>query len=307
MPFQNMKRNPALWRLRSRTLDLGTRTLLMAIVNITPDSFSDAGQHFSTDKAIAHGLKLLDEGADLLDLGAESTRPGVFTGAEIGALSTDEEQARLLPVVEGILRQRPDAILSVDTYKAATAEAAIGAGAEIINDVSGFTWDAALASICAVGRCGIVLTHTRGVPSQWHSQPPIADADVLRVVLEGLQTSLQIARTAGVQEDAIVVDPGYGFGKRSSQNYVLLAGQAELLQLGRPLLAGVSRKSFLMGSLAQLRIDDTPSGELRETASEAAMVAAILHGASIVRVHSVRRPLQAATIADALLRAQRDC
>src|ERR1700691_2178397 len=158
----------AQWRLRSRTIELGTRTLVMGVVNITPDSFSDGGSFLKPESAIAHGLKLIDEGADILDLGAESTRPGSRAASPSAAVSADEEQARLLPVLEGILRARPDVVVSVDTYNAETARAAL---AEIVNDVSGFTWDPAIAGVCAEFGAGVVLAHTRGRPEDWRAQP----------------------------------------------------------------------------------------------------------------------------------------
>ena len=165
---ENLKRAICTWRLRTRAPELGRRTLVMGVVNITPDSFSDGGAFLDRDAAVEHGLRLLDEGADLLDLGAESTRPGSAAGTESApAVSAAAEQARLLPVLEGILRARPEAVVSVDTYKAATAQAALAAGAEIVNDISGFGWDAAMAGVCAEAGCGVVLMHTRGRPEEW--------------------------------------------------------------------------------------------------------------------------------------------
>jgi dihydropteroate synthase len=290
------------WQLRTRTLELGRRTLVMGIVNITPDSFSDGGLFLDPEAAVAHGLRLLDEGADLLDLGAESTRPGSSAVSAFGvALSTDEEQARLLPVLQGILRARPGTIVSVDTYKAATARAALQAGAEIVNDVSGFGWDAEMAAVCAEARCGVVLMHTRGRPEEWSTQLPLGPDALLDAVRAGLTASLEKAAAAGIALEAIVLDPGYGFGKRFEENFFLLARQAELLSLGRPLLAGVSRKSFLGRTLAPLHGGSDAPVEARETASVTAMTAAILHGASIVRVHAVRQAVEAARIADAVL------
>jgi dihydropteroate synthase len=204
-------------------------------------------------------------------------------------------------VLEGILRARPDAILSIDTYKAATARVAFRAGAEIINDVSGFHWDAEMASVCAEAHCGVVLMHTRGRPEEWRGQPRLGADELLATVRAGLTASLEEAATAGIQPEAIVLDPGYGFGKRFEENYALLARQEELLALGRPLLAGVSRKSFLGRTLAQLHGGNDAPIEARETASVAALVSAILHGASIVRVHAVRPAVEAASIADAVL------
>jgi len=290
------------WRLRTRTLELGRRTLVMGVVNITPDSFSDGGLFLDPDAAIAHALRLLDDGADLVDLGAESTRPGSRAG-EAGAVDADEEQARLLPVLKGVLSARPNAIVSVDTYKAATAREALMAGAEIVNDVSGFTWDARMPGVCAEFKSGVVLMHTRGRPQEWRTQPQLPANDLLESVRAGLETSLRTALSAGIAPDSIVLDPGYGFGKRFGENYALLARQADLLALGRPLLAGVSRKSFLGHTLAPLRGGKPAPANARESASIAAMVAAILNGASIVRVHDVRPALEAALIADAVLAA----
>jgi dihydropteroate synthase len=294
------------WQLRRRTLEVGRQTLVMGIVNITPDSFSDGGQYLAPDAAVEHGLRLLDEGAEILDLGAESTRPGSLAGSSADSafrpgVSTEEEQARLLPVLEGILRARPGTVISVDTYKAATARAAFESGAEIVNDVSGLGWDAEMAAACAEARCGVVLMHTRGRPEEWATQPPLRPDELLATVRAGLAASLEKAVAAGIPLECIVLDPGYGFGKRFEENFTLLARQAELLALGRPLLAGVSRKSFLGRTLAPLHGGIDVPVMAREIAGMAAMVAAILHGASIVRVHAVRQAVEAAHIADAVV------
>ncbi|HUA98906.1 MAG TPA: dihydropteroate synthase [Terracidiphilus sp.] len=291
------------WKLRTRTLELGVRTLVMGAVNITPDSFSDGGLFLASDAAVARGLQALDEGADLLDLGAESTRPGSHAGGAAPAVSAEEEQARLLPVLEGILSKLPDTVISVDTYKAATARAALNAGAEIINDVSGFTWDAELPAVCAELGAGIVLSHTRGRPEEWRTQSQLTSDALLSTVHEGLTASLAAASQAGIPPEAIVLDPGYGFGKRFGENYALLARQAELLALGRPLLAGLSRKSFLGHTLAPLFGGADAPVAAREAASLAALTASILNGASIVRVHAVRPAVEAARIADAIVAA----
>ncbi len=302
-------RSAALWRLRTRSLQLGERTLIMGVVNITPDSFSDGGLYLAPQAAVAHGIRLLDEGADLLDLGAESTRPGSRAGGsadapEAASVSAEEEQARLLPVLEGILQARPGAVVSVDTYKAATARAALEAGAEVVNDVSGFTWDKEMARVCGEFGAGVVLMHSRGRPDEWRDQPQLLPDALLQSVREGLGASLAMAGAEGIPAEAVVLDPGYGFGKRFDENYVLLARQAELLDIGRPLLAGVSRKSFLRHTLAQLGGGGAITEahfEARERASVAAMTIAILNGASIVRVHAVREAVEAARIADAVL------
>ncbi len=303
------ERNITRWQLRSRSIELGRRTLVMGIVNITPDSFSDGGAFYDPEKGVARGLQVLDEGADLLDLGAESTRPGSRAGGPAGTpqaptVSPELEQARLLPVLEGILRARPGTIVSVDTYKAATAKAALAAGAEIVNDVSGFLWDPAMAATCAEAGCGVVLMHTRGRPEEWRAQTPLAPDALLAEVREGLRTSLDAAAEATLAPECVVLDPGYGFGKGFEGNYALLARQAELLALGRPLLVGLSRKSFLGKTLAPLFGGTDAPVEKREAASVAALVAAIMQGASIVRVHAVRPAVEAARIADAVLAAR---
>jgi len=290
------------WKLKSRTLATGSRTLIMGVVNVTEDSFSDGGSYLHSDQAIAHGLQLLEEGADILDLGAESTRPGAQAGDSATAtISAQQEQDRLLPIIEGLLREHSDAILSIDTYKSATARAALNAGAEIINDVSGFTWDAEMAAVCAEAGCGIILMHTRGTPPEWASQSRHSGPELLAMVSAGLNESLRIAASTGVTPEQIALDPGYGFGKRGEENYALLARQHELLSFSRPLLAGISRKSFLSRTAASHGADRSP--ETLETASIAALVTAILQGASIVRVHSVRPAVAAAAIADAVLAA----
>jgi len=288
------------WHLRTRTLALGTRTLICGVVNITPDSFSDGGQFLTSDKAITHALQLIDEGADILDLGAESTRPNSHAGTP-NAISAEEEQSRLLPVLEGILKARPNAIISVDTYKAPTASAALAAGAEIINDVSGFLWNSTMPTICAKAQCGIILMHIRGLPDEWHTQPQLPADQLIELVRNGLTNSLNLATASGISPESIVLDPGYGFGKRFNENYALLARQSRLLELNRPILAGLSRKSFLGHTLAPLHNGQPASPSQRETTTIAAHTAAILNGASILRTHSVRPAVEAALIADAIL------
>ncbi len=295
------------WQLRTRVLALGARTRVMGIVNVTPDSFSGDGVLGGTrdwgearERAVAQGLRMLEEGATVLDVGGESTRPG--SGGE-GALSTAEEQDRVLPVLEALRRERPEAVLSIDTYRAATARAALQAGAEIVNDVSGFLWDSGMAGVCAANPCGVVLMHTRGRPNEWARLPALAAGEVVPLVESGLRARLQAALAAGVRPERIVLDPGYGFGKAYEANYELLHGQPALLALGRPLLAGASRKAFLGRTLgAVLGGGDVPA-EGREHATLAASVAAVLNGASLLRVHAVRPAVEAGAIADAVLAA----
>lgn len=303
-----MPRTISSWKLKTRTLELGRRTLVMGIVNITPDSFSDGGAHASTASAIEHALQLLDQGADLLDLGAESTRPGSRAGGKLGtstapAVDAAEEQRRLLPVIEGILKVRPAALLSIDTYKASTARLAAQCGAEIINDVSGFLWDEQMPSACAESGCGLVLMHTRGKPEEWRSLPAQSSDQLMIDVRSGLQRAVEQALAVGINRQSIVLDPGYGFGKGFDENYMLMARQPELLALELPLLIGLSRKSFLGRTLAELNGGvDLPATQ-RDAASLAAMTATILAGASIVRVHAVRPAVEAVRVIDALLSA----
>lgn len=291
------------WRLRTRTLELGRRTLVMGVVNVTPDSFCDGGSFLDAEAALARCMQCIQEGADVLDLGAESTRPGSLAGGAEPTVSADEEQARLLPVLEAIRKSLPHAVVSVDTYKAATARAALEVGAEIINDVSGFTWDPETAKVCAEFGAGVVLSHTRGRPDEWRGQPQLTPDPLMTMVREGLSASLKVAEAAGITSDRVVLDPGYGFGKRHGENYAVLSRQAELLELGRPLLAGLSRKSFLGHTLAPLFDGQDAPPTVRGNASLAAMTAAILNGASVVRVHDVRPAIEAARIADAILAA----
>lgn len=284
------------WKLRSRALELGERTRLMAIVNLTPDSFSGDGLAGDTlGRAVTAATTALDNGADIIDLGAESTRPGAIP------ISTAEEQDRLLPTLEEVLRQRPAALVSVDTYHGATARAAVRAGAEIINDVSGLEWDTSMARIIADSGCGIVLMHTRGKPSQWRTQPRLTASHVLPLVFSGLCERLTSAEAAGVDSERILVDPGFGFGKVDRENIVLLAGLARLHQLGRPLLVGLSRKGFLGHAVKHVQSDPGPPAESRRVATIAGNVAAILAGAHVLRVHEVQPAREAAAIADALL------
>jgi dihydropteroate synthase len=295
-----MERKIWTWKLGGRELELGRRTLVMGIVNATPDSFSDGGRYFSPEAAVEHALRLLDEGADLIDLGGESTRPGAQAGSADAVVSAAEEQARVLPVIVAILRERPATLISVDTYKAATARAAVEAGARIVNDVSGLAWDRQMAAVCAEAGCGLVLMHTRGRPEEWRGLERLSSDAMVQMVRQGLNASLQQAEAAGIALDSIVLDPGYGFGKNFEENFLLLARQQELLELGRPLLVGLSRKSFLGRVLAPLYAgQDAPAGR-RDPASAAAAVAAVLHGAAIVRTHEVRATAEAVRVADAV-------
>jgi len=274
---------------------LGERTLLVGVVNVTPDSFSDGGKFLSAPSAIDHALKMLEEGADILDIGGESTRPGTRP-----AVTAAEELQRVLPVIEGILKSQPQTILSIDTYKAESARAAVAAGAHIVNDVSGLLWDPAMAAACAELRCGVILMHTRGRSHEWRTLPPLQHEEVAPLVVRELKQRADAAISAGIEPAAIVLDPGFGFGKVLDENYPLLAHFDELHTLGYPLLAGVSRKAFLGRRLEQM-YGHNVAADQRGTATVAAVTAAVLVGAHLVRVHDVRTAREAAAIADAIL------
>jgi len=286
------------WQLRARTLELGLRTLLMGVLNVTPDSFSDGGRFFEPRAATEHGLALLDEGADILDIGGESTRPGARTVSGQPAVPAEEELRRVMPVIEELLRQRPQTIVSIDTYKAQVARAAVEAGAEIANDVSGLRWDTEMAPTLAALECGVVLMHMRGRPAEWRTLPPLTDP--IGLVSRELRRGAEAAVMAGIARKRVVLDPGFGFGKSFDENYPLLSHFDALQELRYPLLAGVSRKSFIGRTLASNGEDAPPQERLY--GSLAAMTAAILKGAHIVRVHDVKAAAQAAKIADAIAR-----
>ena len=277
-------------KLRSDTLVLGKRTLVMGVLNVTPDSFSDGGKFFDFSSAVDHALAMQRAGADLLDIGAESTRPGA---ADIGAA---EELRRLLPVLKG-LRKRLKIPISVDTRRAIVAEAAIAAGAQLLNDISGLAFEPQLAKVAARHRVPLILMHMRGTPATMQKKP--FARNVLRDVASGLRKSIAIARKAGVAKSQLILDPGIGFGKSFAQNYELLTGLPELAKLGYPLLVGTSRKGFLGATLA--RNGKPAPAEQRLWATAATVTASILGGAHIVRVHDLAEMAQVARTADCLL------
>jgi dihydropteroate synthase len=282
------------WNTGSRILELGRRTLIMGIVNVTPDSFSDGGLYIDAEKAVVRAEQLLDEGATIIDVGGESTRPGA---AE--AVSEEEERRRVLPVIRDLKRRRPNAVVSVDTYKASVARAAVELGAEVVNDVSGFRWDPKMAKTLAELKLGAVLMHTRGRPEEWRSLPPIGDPVLM--VKRDLRQWAEAATLAGIKRDHLVLDPGFGFGKRFEENYPLLAHFAELQGMGFPLLAGVSRKSFIGRMLARDGKDKDAEVSERLYGTLAAEAGLILKGAHIIRTHDVRFALEAARVADAIV------
>jgi len=296
------------WNIGSRALQLGKRTLVMGVVNVTPDSFSDGGLHFDRDRAVGYGLQLLRDGADILDVGGESTRPGatVTAVAEMSVeqphsdkqpVSEREELERVIPVIAGLKQKHPEAVISVDTYKANVARAAVEAGAEIVNDVSGFRWDPAMVKTLAELKCGAVLMHMRGRPEEWRTLPPVSD--VVTLVKRELRALVDVALLGGIKRERIVLDPGFGFGKSFQENYPLLKRFEELHELRYPLLAGVSRKSFIGRAVAR-NGNDAPVSE-RLYGTVAAETAVVLKGAHIIRTHDVRACADAVRIADVVV------
>jgi dihydropteroate synthase len=315
------------WNLGARSLELGKRTLIMGIVNVTPDSFSDGGKFLDREQAVEHAERLIDEGADLIDVGGESTRPGARVApavapaeqkreevarrdtknanssamrANTAAVNTAEELSRVLPVIAELKKKRADVVISVDTYKAAVVRAAVDAGAEIVNDVSGFRWDPLMAKTVADLKCGAVLMHIRGRPEEWRTLPP--PGDVVLLVKRELKDWAEKAILAGVRRERIVLDPGFGFGKRLDENYPLLNRFSDLQAAGFPLLAGTSRKSFIGHTLAEDGKDAPLDRRLYGTL--ATQVALILKGAHILRTHDVKAAVEAARVADAILQAR---
>jgi dihydropteroate synthase len=272
------------WTLRDRSVDCGTRTLVMGVLNVTPDSFSDGGRFFEPAAAVRQALAMVAEGADLLDVGGESTRPGAEE------VSDEEQIRRVVPIIREV-SAATDVPISVDTRSAAVARAAVDAGASIVNDVSALLHDPEMAATCADLKCGVVLMHMRGTPDDMRSRTEYGD--VVGEVTDELCDLHMAATGAGVDEDRIVVDPGIGFAKTAEQSFQLVAGLSALLELDRPILLGVSRKSFL-GAI----LDDPP--EKRTMGTAAAVTAGILAGASIVRVHEVGPMVKVARIADAI-------
>jgi dihydropteroate synthase len=280
------------WNVGIRSLELGRRTLIMGVVNVTPDSFSDGGLYIDAEKAVVRAEQLLDEGASIIDVGGESTRPGTTE-----PVSEEEERRRVLPVIRDLKRRRPNAVVSVDTYNAGVARAAVELGAEVVNDVSGFRWDSKMAKTLAELKVGAVLMHTRGRPEEWRSLPPIGDAVLM--VKRDLRQWAEAATLAGIKRDRLVLDPGFGFGKRFEENYPLVAHFAELQQIGFPLLAGVSRKSFIGRTLAHDGQDASVGERLHGTLAAEAVL--ILKGAHIIRAHDVHSAVEAARVADAIV------
>jgi dihydropteroate synthase len=274
-----------------RSLAVGERTLVMGIINVTPDSFSDGGELFESDRAVEAGVRMAAEGADLLDVGGESTRPGA------DALTEEEERRRVLPVIEA-LAQRVSIPISVDTYKAAVADAALSAGAAMVNDVSGLRYDPELGRVVTRRGASLVVMHTRGRSRDMYRQASYHD--VVAEVLDELRESIAFATGAGVPADRILVDPGLGFAKEAAHSYEALARLDEFSELGRPIVVGPSRKSFLGRAVGGA----VPAAE-RDWATSGAVAAAVLAGAHIVRVHAVAPMVQVARVTDEIRKYHR--
>lgn len=271
------------WKLKQRELQVGERTLLLGVLNITPDSFSDGGKYMDPDRAFARAVEIEEQGADIVDIGAESTRPGSVR------ISAAEEIRRLIPVLKRLKGQLAIPI-SIDTYKAEVAERALELGVEIINDPSGLTFEPQLARTVSNHDAGLILNHMRGRPETWAKLGPMPDP--LGAITRDLDAAISRARHAGIDRNKLVIDPGLGFGKRKEQNSAILARLGQLAALDLPILVGPSRKLFLAHS----------SPEETEFASAAAVAVAILAGAHMVRVHSIREMRAAADVADEILR-----
>jgi dihydropteroate synthase len=284
-----MNRKIFYWKLRSVELQLGEKTLIMGILNVTPDSFSDGGRYSDPDRAYARALELEEQGADIIDIGAESTSPGSQR------VSAEEEWRRLGPVLKK-LKDKLTIPISLDTYKAETAERALEYGIEIINDPSGLTFDADLAKTVSNANAGLILNHMRGTPETWAKLPPLPD--MMGSVVRDLEATINRARRAGVDRTRIAIDPGLGFGKRREQNSEILAHLRQLAALDYPVLTGPSRKSFLVQAIA------AETGDAETLYATAAAVAiSIMNGAHIVRVHDVKEMRAVVQIADEVVRA----
>lgn len=283
-----MTRQSYEWRLQRSTLNLGKRTAIMGILNITPDSFSDGGAYMDRERALQRGLEMEQQGADIIDVGGQSTRPGSVEIAE------EEEMRRVVPVVEA-LSATLRVPVSVDTYRSRVALRAVDAGAQIINDISGFRFDAGMAEVACSRQCGVVLTHSRGGRNTLHNQPEMADP--VAEVSQGLRQAAQDAVAAGIAPSAIVVDPGIGFGQRAAESVKVMGGLEALQSLGYPVLVGSSRKSFIRKIL-----EGDP--ELFGWGTAATVSSAILLGAHIVRVHDIAAMRAVARVTDAIVAGQ---
>ncbi len=270
-----------------KTLDISSRTHLMGILNVTPDSFSDGGNFFQVEDAVKQGLRMAEEGADIIDVGGESTRPAS------DPITTEEELSRVIPVIKKLSKET-DLPISIDTYKSQVAKEALDAGAEMINDISALRFDPKMKELAAESKVPIVLMHIKGTPKNMQDNPYYDD--VIEEITEYLQESIQMAKDAGIQKESIVIDPGIGFGKRLEDNLNILKNLKKFSILDCPILVGPSRKSFI-GKILDLPVEERLEGSL------AALAVSIMNGANIVRVHDVKESKRVAGLVDAILKA----
>ena len=282
--LKNISKTQYAIRCRKRTLTLGKRTLLMGVLNVTPDSFSDGGLFFDKEKAIFHGMRLVEEGADIIDIGGESTKPGSKP------LELEEELRRVIPVIESIAKEA-DVPISIDTYKSTVAQRAVEAGAEIVNDISGLHFDPDLANVAAKGNIPLILMHIRGTPETM--QKNVHYDSLFSEILHYLKDSIQRAESAGLAPGQIIVDPGIGFGKTVEDNLLIIKNLHEFRVLGKPILLGTSRKSFI-GKILNAEAEDRLEGTL------SSMAIGVLNGAHIIRSHDVLQAKKALAVADAI-------
>ncbi len=275
------------WKLKQRTLTLGDRTLIMGVLNVTPDSFSDGGKYTDPERALARAQELEDEGADIIDVGAESTRPGS------SRINEAEELRRLIPVLKR-LRGNLRVPVSVDTYKSGVAEKALEHGAEIINDPTGIILDSLLPKVVSKWDAGLVINHMRGMPETWAKLPPLKN--LMRSIAADLEASVHRAKQQGVQKHQIVIDPGIGFGKRKEQNAEIIGRLLELKDFDLPIMIGPSRKSFLR--------QETDDGT--EFATAGAVAACVLNGSHIIRVHDIKAMKSVVNVVDTIRQSVRD-
>ncbi len=275
-----------------KQFDITKRTFIMGVLNVTPDSFSDGGKYMDPQRAVARAMQMVEEGADIIDVGGESTRPRGMYGEGAKKISPEEEMERVIPVIQKI-HASTDALISIDTYKSSVAKEALRAGASIVNDISGLKFDPAIANVAGRHNAALVLMHIQGTPKTMQQNPTYAD--VVQEVKQELRQSIENAKSAGVEN--IIVDPGFGFGKNLDHNLSLLKHLAEFQELGYPVLVGTSRKGFI-GALLDLPVDQRIEG------TSASVAVAIVNGAQIVRVHDVKEMKRIAIIVDAIKNAR---
>jgi dihydropteroate synthase len=287
---RNCEANPPPIKIKGKTLDFGRRTCIMGVINVTPDSFSDGNKFLQVDAAAAHARQMLEDGADIIDVGGESTRPGSLL------VSAEEEKKRVLPVIER-LASETDAVISIDTTKAEVAREALSVGASMVNDISGLRFDSDMAKVIADFGVPVCIMHIQGSPKNMQENPVYSD--LIGEILNYLEEGLEIAEKAGILHEKLIVDPGIGFGKTADHNLKILNRLRELKVLGRPILVGTSRKS-LIGKILDLPIDERVEG------TAATVVVSIANGADIVRVHDVKQMARVARMTDAIVRRSRD-